>query len=158
MMAFLVAGCAVLVQDPIVKINSTNLAGIDSAGVDVEFLIGIENPNPFDLELLNYTFDLQVMTLPFSHGESKLKSLFPSGQIANVRLPIRIKYSDMIEIIKRRPDLDKIPYSLNARLNVKTPVGEISVPVERNDSVSVPEVYRPGTYLKHFMQQLQELR
>lgn len=158
MMVFLVAGCATLVQDPIVKINSTNIIGIDTAGVDVEFIVGIENPNPFDLELLDYTFDLQVMTLPFSHGESKMKFTFPSGRKASVRLPMRVKYSDMIEIIKRHPDLDKVPYSLNARFNVKTPVGEMSVPVERNDSLSVPEAYRPATYLKSFMQSLGDMR
>lgn len=150
------AGCAAFVQEPRVSINSANIIGIDTSGLDLEFLMAVDNPNQFDLALQSYTFDLQVMTLPFSSGGSPLKHVFPAGKQSLVRLPMRIPYGNLIEIIKRRPELDKIPYQVDARLNLDTPLGALMLPVKKSDLISVPESYRPGTYIKRFIQPLLE--
>lgn len=151
------AGCTTLVQEPRISISSTNITGIDTSGIELEFSLNVENPNPFDLALQGYTFDLQVMSLPFSRGGSPLKHVFPAGKQSRMQLPMRISYGDLIEIIKRRPGLDNIPYQMDARLNIETPVGELILPVKKADQVSVPESYRPDTYLKRFLQPLLEL-
>lgn len=150
------AGCAVFVKEPRVSINSANIIGIDTSGLDLEFLMAVDNPNRFDLALQSYTFDLQVMTLPFSSGGSPVKHVFPAGKQSLVRLPMRIPYGNLIEIVKRRPDLDKIPYRVDARLNLETPLGELMLPVNKSDLISVPQSYRPGAYLKRFIQPLME--
>lgn len=150
------AGCAAFVQEPRVSINSTNIIGVDTSGLDLEFLLAVDNPNQFDLALESYTFDLQVMALPFSSGGGPFKYVFPAGRQSLVRLPMRIPYGNLIEIIKRRPELDKIPYQVDARLNLDTPLGSLILPVKKSDLISVPESYRPDTYLKRFMQPLLE--
>lgn len=157
LIALICAGCTAFVQEPRVSISSTNIVGIDTSGLDLEFLVAVDNPNRFDLALQGYTFDLQILALPFARGGSPLKSVFPAGKQSHMRLPMRISYGDLIEIIKRRPDLDKIPYQVDARLNIETPVGEMILPVNRTDLISIPESYRPSSYLKRFMQPLLEL-
>jgi LEA14-like dessication related protein len=151
-------GCASLVKEPGVKVESTNLIGVDTSGVDLELFLAVENPNSFDLSLLGYTFDLQVMTLPLTAGGSQVKVALPAGKLSHMRLPMRMKYTDIIEVIKRRPDLAKIPYQVTARLNVETPVGELIVPVNKTDTISIPEQYRPAGYLKRILQPLKDLR
>lgn len=151
------AGCAVFVKEPRISIDSTNIIGIDTSGVDIEFFVAVDNPNSFDLALQGYTFDLQLMTLPFSSGGSRMKFVFPAGQQSHMRLPLRVKYADLIEVIKRRPDLDKIPYRVDAGLNLETPLGELLIPVKKTDVISIPESYRPSTYLKRFIKPLREL-
>jgi LEA14-like dessication related protein len=151
------AGCSVLVQEPRISVSSTSITGIDTSGIELEFSLAVENPNPFDLALQGYTFDLQVMSLPFSHGGNPFKFVFPAGKQSQMQLPMRVSYGDLIEIIKRRPDLDKIPYQMDARLNIETPAGELILPVKKSDLISVPESYRPGTYLKRLLQPLLEL-
>ena len=151
------AGCTAFVQEPRISVSSTSITGIDTSGIEFEFLMAVENPNPFDLVLQGYTFDLQVMSLPFSRGGSPLKHVFPAGKQSRMQLPMRISYGDLIEIIKRQPDLDKIPYQMDARLNIETPAGELILPVKKTDLISVPESYRPGAYLKRFLQPLLEL-
>jgi LEA14-like dessication related protein len=120
--------------------------------------MAVENPNSFDLALQGYTFDFQVMALPFSHGDSQIKFVFPAGKQSHVRLPMRVSYGDLIKVIKRHPDLDKIPCQLDASLDIETPVGKLLIPVKKSDVISVPESYRPSTYLRHFMPHLMELR
>lgn len=150
-------GCASLVITPQVTVRSTNIVSVDTSGFDIELLIGVENKNAFDVSLQGYTYDLQIMSIPFSSGGLQKGVLFPAGQMVDIRLPFRVHHSDLFEIFKRSPDLDHIPYSVDARLNLDTPIGELIVPVKKSDTVSVPAAYRPGTYLKRLLQPLKEM-
>ena len=151
------SGCASLVKAPQVTVRSTNIVSVDTSGFDIELLIGVENKNSFDVSLLGYTYDLQVMAVPFSSGGLQKGALFPAGQTVDIRLPFRVHHSDLLGILKRRPDLDRVPYSVDARLNLDTPVGELTIPLKKSDTVSVPAAYRPGTYFKRLLQPLKEL-
>lgn len=151
------SGCASLVKEPHVTVRSTNVVSVDTSGFDIELLIGVENPNSFDVSLLAYTYDLQVMSIPLSSGGLQKKVTFPSGQTVDVRLPFRLHHGDLLGILKRRPDLDRIPYSVDARLNLGTPFGEVVIPFKKSDTVSVPAAYRPGTYLQRMLQPLKEM-
>lgn len=151
------SGCASLVKTPQVTVRSSNIVSVDTSGFDIELLVGVENRNVFDVSLLSYTYDLQVMSVPFSSGGLQKGVVFPAGQTVDVRLPFRVHHSDLLGIFKRRPDLDHVPYSVDARLNLDTPVGELIVPLKKSDTVSVPAAYRPGTYLKRLLQPLKEM-
>lgn len=152
-----ITGCASLVQPPHVTVHSANVVSVDTAGFDIELLVGIKNPNAFDVSLLGYTYDLQVMSVPLSGGGKQKGVLFPSGQTVDIRLPFRVYHADLLGVIQRRPDLDRIPYSVDARLNISTPFGEIVIPVTTSDTVSVPTAYRPGNYFKRMLQPLKEI-
>ena len=149
-----ISGCASLIMPPKVTVLSTNVVSVDTAGFDIELLIGVENPNPFDVSLLGYTYELQIMSVPVSSGGLQKGILFPSGQPVDVRLPFRVHHADLLGVIKRLPDFDRIPYSVDARLNLNTPFGEIVIPLKKSDTVSVPIAYRPGTYFKRLLQPL----
>ena len=152
-----ITGCASLVMEPHVTVRSSNVVSLDTAGFDIELLVGVENPNPFDVSLHSYTYDLQIMSVPFSSGGLQKGFLFPSGQLVDIRLPFRVHHTDLLEVIKRRPDLDRIPYSVDARLNLNTPFGDLVIPVKKSDTVSVPAAYRPGTYLERILQPLKDM-
>jgi LEA14-like dessication related protein len=151
------ACCSTFVQEPKVSIKAANIVSLDTAGAEIEFYLGVTNPNPFDLSLLGYTYDLKVMALPLVSGGLPESILFKAGAETDMRLPVRVRFSDIVEILKRRPDPDKIPYQMNARLQIKTFAGEMTIPVESNSTFSVPEKYRPSYYqdrLKDLLRQL----
>lgn len=154
MLLVTISGCASLVQVPHVTVRSANIVSVDTSGFDIEMLIGVENRNIFDVSLQSYTYDLEVMAIPFTSGGLQKGVLFPSGQSVDIRLPFRVHHSDLLGIIKRRPDFDRIPYNLDARLNLGTPLGDLVIPVKRGDTLSLPEEYRPGTYIKRILQPL----
>jgi len=151
-------GCASLVQAPRVTLRETSMVGLDTSGIDIEFLLEISNPNPFDLSLLGYTFDLQVLALPLSTGGKQETILFPAGKETGMRLPVRLKFADLLKIVNRSPDPDKIPYQLNTMLRLKTPLGEMSVPVEKSALLNIPEQYRPAAFTNRLRDALRGIR
>jgi LEA14-like dessication related protein len=158
LLIFMLSGCASLVQAPRVTLKETSLVGLDTSGIDIEFLLGITNPNSFDLSLLGYTFDLQVLALPLSTGGKQETILFPAGKETGMRLPVRLKFADLLKIINRSPDPDKIPYQLNAMLQLKTPLGEMAVPVEKSSLLAIPEQYRPAAFTNRLRDALRGIR
>lgn len=150
-------GCAYLVSDPRIEIRQTNLIGIDTSGADLELYLSVTNPNRFDLSLLGYTYDIRVMTLPLASGGLQQSVLFRAGSETDMRLPLRIKYADLVALLKRRPDPDRIPFDINARLQVRTFAGDMTIPVEKSSVFSVPQQYRPAFYLERFTDTLKQL-
>lgn len=154
----MLSGCAALVQAPRVTLKEASMLGLDTSGIDIEFLLGITNPNSFDLSLLGYTFDLQVLALPLSTGGMQETILFPAGKETGMRLPVRLKFADLLEIINHLPDPDKIPYQLNTILHLKTPLGEMAVPVEKSALLAIPEQYRPAAFTNRLRDALRGIR
>jgi len=151
-------GCASLVQAPRVALKEATMVGLDATGVDLEFHLGITNPNSFDLSLLGYTFDLQVLDRPFSTGGMQETVIFPAGNETDMRLPVRLKFADLLEIINRAPDPDRIPYQLKSMLQLKTPLGEMALPVEQNAVLTIPQRYRPAAVLNRLQDALRGIR
>jgi LEA14-like dessication related protein len=154
----LISGCSSLVQAPHVTLREAGVTGLDQSGIDVEFHLDITNPNAFDLSLLGYTYDLQVLSQALSTGGSQDPILFPAGKETAMRLPVHLKFADLLELIKRAPDQDKIPYQLNSMLNLKTPLGRMDVPVNKSAVLTMPEQYRPAAYINRLRDALRGIR
>lgn len=152
-----ISGCASLVKPPHVTVISTNIVSVDTSGFDIELLAEVENPNPFDVSLRGYTYSVRVMSVPISGGGQQRVAVFPSGRLIDIRLPFRVNHTDLLEVFKHQPDLDRVPYSVDALLNLATPFGDVVIPVNKSDTVSVPAAYRPGTYFKRMLQPLREI-
>jgi LEA14-like dessication related protein len=134
------------------------MVGLDASGVDLEFQLGITNPNSFDLSHLGYTFDLRVQTLPLSTGGTQETILFPAGKETGMRLPVHLKFTDLLEISRHATDPDNIPYQLNTMLQIKTPLGEMSVPVVKSEVMAIPEEYRPAAFINRLRDALRGIR
>jgi LEA14-like dessication related protein len=146
----LLTACSMIVEKPKVNLSDVRFAGLDGDGVSVDFILTVTNPNSFDLPLNGYSYTVRMMALPLAGGESKDPVIFAGKTATDVLIPVRLKYNDVLQILKRRPGLNEIPYQLTADLAVGTPIGDISVPVRKSGVVAVPEQYRPGTLLRKF--------
>jgi LEA14-like dessication related protein len=158
LLIIMLPGCASIVQAPRVTLKETSVIGLDTSGIDLEFYLGVTNPNAFDLSLLDYTYDLRVMSRPLSTGGMQETILFPAGKETGMRLPVRLKFTDLQEIITHAPDPDSIPYQLNTLLHLKTPLGRMSVPVEKNAVLAIPEQYRPAALINRLRDVLKGIR
>jgi len=158
LLIIMLSGCATLVQIPSVTLKETSVVGLDRSGIDIEFNLGITNPNSFDLSLLGYTFDVRVLALPLSTGGKQETILFPAGKETGMLLPVHLKFADLQEIIRHTPDPDNIPYQLNSMLHMKTPLGEMSVPVEKNAVLTIPEQFRPAAFINRLRDTLRGIR
>jgi LEA14-like dessication related protein len=148
------AGCSVFIKEPRVAFKGTSLTGVDSSGLDMEFLLAVTNPNSFDLSLTGYSYDLHVLAIPLSSGETQQTIHFPARAETDMHLPVHLSFNNLLEIIKHQPDLNELPYRVNARLKLKSLLGESFIQIEQNDTLNVPEPYRPGAALKRLQDAL----
>jgi LEA14-like dessication related protein len=145
---FFCAACTMFVKEPEVKLQRLNVIGVDTKGADLELFLNVNNPNSFSVAMTGYSYDLQVMALPVAKGGSRNKVEFRGKTDTDIRLPVRVEYGTLWEILKRRPDPDKVPYHLQAGFELDTPVGEMLVPLDRKETFSIPKEYRPSFYLQ----------
>lgn len=149
MVSFLLSGCSLFIADPTVQVKDVGIVGLDSSGVEIELLLAVTNPNPYRVKLTGYNYDLKVMSLPLAKGGTRETFDFKGGgTVTDLRLPLRIPLATLFELFKRRPDPDNIPYTLEAGLELDSPLGLFAVPVEKRGIFKVPERYRPEFFLK----------
>lgn len=147
LVALLLSACSLFVTEPQVKVQGLTVIGLGSEGVDLEALLAVNNPNAFPLTLAGCSYDLQVLALPLAQGGVRQRLEFPAAGTTAVRLPFRVRYRDLLAILKRHPDLDKVPYVLSGGLEVETPFGTSRVPLRAQGDFRVPERYRPSSLL-----------
>jgi len=146
----LITGCSLLVTKPEIAVKSVNIAGVDREGVKMDFLVAVTNPNSYGLKLTGYTYNLLVADLPLAEGENHDVVEFNGNTTTDFRLPVRITFRDLLEILKRRPDPENIPYRLTAGLDLHAPFGRVVIPVDKNGTFAVPQKYRMNQFLKLF--------
>ena len=71
---------------------------------------------------------------------------------------MRLKFGDLLEIAKRQPDPDRIPYQIDARLHLGTPLGEMVLPVTKNAVLAIPLKFRPAMFINNLQDALRSLR
>ena len=151
-------GCSVFVKSPQVQVKDVNVVSLDGGGAGIEFYLAVTNPNAFGLKLEGYSYDLKVLAMPLAKGGARQTIEFPAKSTTDVRLPVRIAYGDMLEVLKRRPDPDRIPYQLRAGFDLDTPVGALAVPVDESGTYAIPERFRPSRYMKQLTDYLGGLK
>lgn len=155
----LCSGCSsLLVTEPNVAILGASLTGLDSSGIDLEFRLRVFNPNSFDLSLLGYSYDLRIMDLPLATAEIREATVFTAATDTDMRLPVHLRFSDVMEIIRRQPDPDKVPYQMAALLHLNTPLGEKMIPVAKSSTLSIPQEYRPEVFINRLRGVLKSIR
>ncbi len=140
----LLTGCKLLVKEPVVTVKDLSVVSLTGAGAGMELRLNVQNPNAFDLSLLGYSYQLTVLERPLATGVAREEIKFPSGGQTELRIPIKISYADLLEIFNRKPDPENIPYQLSAALNLDTPLGKMTVPVQRSGTYAIPKQYRPA--------------
>ena len=143
LLLMMLAGCTT-VHQPVVTVKDLNVVSLDPAGAGLELFLRVKNPNSFDVTLRGYSYDLRVMATPLVKGGAREEMKFAGEAETDLRIPIRITYGDMLEILKRKPDPENVPYQLAAGLDIETPMGQMTVPINRTGTYAIPKQYRPS--------------
>lgn len=151
-----VSACGLFFSPPDVALTEVKLITVDTSGANLDIYFQVHNSNSYDIILKGYSYDLKVLNLPLAKGGGRDKTVFREDSTTDLRIPVRVSYSDMTEILKHRPDLERIPYTVSAGFEIETPFGTRCFPVERSDTFAVPEEYKPSFYLKKFLDLFRE--
>jgi LEA14-like dessication related protein len=144
----MLTGCGYFLATPTVEVRDVAIVGLSPAGLDLELLLTVTNPNSVPITLTGYTYDLQISALPMTTGGARQEVLFKAAGPTDVRLPVRLSFAALAELLKRGIDPERVPYRLQAGLQVATPLGERVIAIDAAGFFTIPKRYRPAEWLK----------
>lgn len=142
-----ISGCTLLVTKPAVTVKHIKIASMGSGGVDLDLILAVDNPNSFPITLTRYKYNLLVQDVPFVAGEEQRTIEFAKHASTELHVPVNVPVKNLLGILKQKTDPEKIPYTLDAEIEVKTSLLTKVFPVKSSGTFSLPKEYRPVFYL-----------
>ena len=135
-----VAGCSVLgsraFKEPIVDVRTVQLRGLGLTGGSVDVQLAVYNPNGYRLDATRLTYNLQFDTVTFATGALTDRMTAQANDTMVVTIPVNFSYRGVGEAGRQIINTGTINYNVRGDLTVGTPVGNFTVPYNRQGRVS----------------------
>jgi LEA14-like dessication related protein len=127
-------GCAGLgntLKDPDVRLERVIVRDVGIRGGTLDLLVGLDNPNPFDLRGTEVELGFDVEG---SHvGDVRVGEDFSveRGGQTTLTLPLRFEWAGVGSALRSVLSHGEIPYQMKGQIRLQTPWGAHSVPFTR---------------------------
>jgi LEA14-like dessication related protein len=128
------SGCAGLgntLKDPDVRLERVIVRDVGVRGGNLDLLVGLDNPNPFDLRGTEVELGFDVEG---SHvGDVRVGQDFSveRGGQTTLTLPLRFEWAGVGSALRSVLSHGEIPYQMKGQIKLQTPWGAHSVPFTR---------------------------
>ena len=139
-------GCASIEQALNLKRPTASLIGFKIHEVTLDsatllFDVEVDNPYPVSLPLTNIDYNLVSNARPLFSGSADVQNTISAKSATTVKLPVSIKYMDILKAFKGVRPGTNIPYEAKVNLSIDTPaLGLIQLPLNRSGELSVPNI------------------
>jgi LEA14-like dessication related protein len=140
------AGLGNTLKDPDVRLERVIVRDVGVRGGNLDLLVGLDNPNPFDLRGTEVELGFDVEG---SHvGDVRMGEDFSveRGGQTTLTLPLRFEWAGVGGALRTALSQGEIPYQMKGELSLQTPWGAHSVPFTKTgrapltNMVGVPAV------------------
>jgi len=132
------------VQKPIVKVKDVKLTGLSLNGLDLDFKIGIQNPNSVAIKLAGFDYELLIENNIFLKGQQNKEVKIEANGSSQVDIPVSLTFKQLYNSFQALKDADSIKYTLKSGLSFDVPIlGKIRIPVQtthRVPNVKLPKI------------------
>jgi len=100
--------------------------------MDFDFTVGVDNPNPVNLALDHFDFNLFVNRNQVANGTTWDRINIPARGTGDVRLRTHVSYNNVKTIFKQIADVvqgNRASYEIRGTAAYDTPVGRLNFPV-----------------------------
>jgi LEA14-like dessication related protein len=126
------AACASLgrgtFQEPVVTFRDLQLQGVGLTGGTLDVILGVYNPNRFDLSGTRLTYRLLVDTTAIGEGVYSEKFTVQHGDTTVIRLPVSLSYSGLSAAGKQLMGKGSVDYRVMGDVTVSTALGDFTRP------------------------------
>lgn len=129
--AALLAGCAGLpgvFKDPDLGLQRVAVHGVDLTGGTMDLVVGVYNPNGFDLHGTKVQLGLDVEDSHVGDLEYTQDFQVQKGDTTVLVLPLRFNWNGLAGAVRTALGYGELPYTLKGQLTVETPLGNRQVP------------------------------
>lgn len=116
------------IQPPKINLEDVRVAGMSFLNMDLEVVLGVENPNNIDFDVKNLKYSLDVNSKTVTTGTMKDKVLVKSKTKTVVSLPIKLQYKDILSSAVMLLEKDGMPYKVQGSADI----GPFTIPFSDN--------------------------
>jgi len=135
------AGLGPVYEKPVVRVLGADVDNVSLTSADLVFDVAVENPNRFAFVLDTVDYRLRVNGEPFLDGQSDLHAEIAARATAEVRLPVKLRFADVLRALHALEGEKRAGYDLEAELRLQVPVlGRRSVLVRKRGDFSLADL------------------
>lgn len=127
-------GCSSLkkvVEPPKVKLEEVRISNLSLLAMDLEIVLGVENPNNIDFDVKNLKYTLDVNSKNITSGTLKEKVLVKSKTKTVISLPLSVAYKDILSSAVLLLQKDGMPYKVQGSAEI----GPFTIPFNDNGTL-----------------------
>jgi LEA14-like dessication related protein len=131
------AGLGDLFKEPTFRLDRVVVRDVGLRGGALDLVIGVDNPNQFDLHGTSLTvgFDVEQSHL----GDVRLTNDFAvtKGGVTTLTLPLGFEWAGVGNAVRAALGSGEIPYTMQGQARLQTPFGQYDVPFKSEGRVPV---------------------
>ncbi len=128
-LATLGTGCEALAElTPKVTFERLDVNDINFEHADVDFVFAVDNPNPIDVGLADFSYALALEEVPFLEGDNGQGFQLEANGTSELGLPLDIAFAQVFETIEATRGEDLVDFRLAGDMGFNTPAGKVDLP------------------------------
>ncbi len=112
------AGIKGLVEPPKVQVHKLEMGSLNLSGGSATIILNIQNPNKFPIPLAGFDYGLSLNGVQVAKGDKEHKVTIKSGETQKVSVPIKLSFSNMLNMIPGLLRSRELDYSLDGSVHL----------------------------------------
>ncbi len=140
-------GCAALqsllkgaFQQPRLTFKTARLANASLSDATVDLVYEVENPNGFGLSLASVDYAFFVEGKQVVAGKPREGLQLKANGKSQLVFPANVKFADIVPVVTTFLNKDVAAFKAQGSLGIKTPIGVISLPLQKEGTFPVPKI------------------
>jgi LEA14-like dessication related protein len=113
---------------PKVRFDSFDVKQIDFEHIDTDFVFVVDNPNPIDIDLSSFSYDLAFEDISLLSGDNEDGFTLESLGGSELALPLSMRWDHAWDLVQATRGKDDIAFGLDGDFGFDTSEGEIAIP------------------------------
>lgn len=132
---------------PTVSFDTLQVDQIDFQQAKIDFVFQVDNPNPIDVGLSSFSYDLGLADTPLLAGNNEEGFALEASGASELRLPVELGWESTWNTVQATRGLDEVGFGLGGHFGFDTPIGEARVPY--NEDGQFPALRTPKFRFKN---------
>jgi len=122
---------------PRISIKSLKIKKLDFSGVDMELLLGVNNPNAFNLDIGSFDYQINLANQKAASGHAERLANIPAKRSGDIRLPLTVNFFGVASSLSPALTGQSIQCNIKGKAAVRSPFGMVTLPFDVNDQIKI---------------------
>ncbi len=115
---------------PTVQFESMQLRDLSFKDASVDFVFNVDNPNPVDIGLASFSYDLGLEQINLFSGDDPDGFVLGAEDGSELRLPVTLNFVDTWDAVQATRGEDYVAFDIAGDFGFDTPIGLVELPYD----------------------------